>query len=104
MQNDSFENNQTEQNEQKEQNKKDKNDKKDQKTKDTKEKKLNILKKKRDQLKARIQSLEAAEKTKERKKDTRRKILIGAFYLDQTRANGSWNAYSHHREHSFARS
>ena len=33
--------------------------------------------------KARLQSFEAREKTSERKKDIRRKILIGAYYLDQ---------------------
>lgn len=50
---------------------------------DKKSKKLEALKKKQDQLKAQIQSLEAAEKTRERKRDTRRKILIGAYYLDK---------------------
>lgn len=50
-------------------------------------KKLEALKKKQAQIKARIQALEAAEKNRERKRDTRRKILIGAYYLDQARAN-----------------
>lgn len=48
-----------------------------------KSKKLENLKKKQDQLKAQIQSLEAAEKSREKKRDTRRKILIGAYYLDK---------------------
>jgi large subunit ribosomal protein L7/L12 len=50
---------------------------------DNQSKKLDTLKKKQDQLKAQIQLLEAAEKTRERKRDTRRKILIGAYYLDK---------------------
>lgn len=50
---------------------------------DKKSKKLESLKKKQGQLKAQIQALEAAEKTREKKRDTRRKILIGAYYLDQ---------------------
>ena len=50
---------------------------------DKKSKKLESLKKKQDQLKAQIQALEAAEKTREKKRDTRRKILIGAYYLDK---------------------
>ena len=50
---------------------------------DKKSKKLERLKKKQDQLKAQIQALESAEKTREKKRDTRRKILIGAYYLDK---------------------
>ncbi len=53
-------------------------------------KKLETLKKKQQQLNAQIQALEAAEKTRERKRETRRKILIGAYYLDQARADGTW--------------
>ena len=48
-----------------------------------KSKKLENLKKKQDQLKAQIQVLESAEKNREKKRDTRRKILIGAYYLDK---------------------
>ena len=48
-----------------------------------KSKKLDGLKKKQEQLKAQIQNLEAAEKSREKKRDTRRKILVGAYYLDQ---------------------
>jgi hypothetical protein len=44
---------------------------------------LSQLKKKQEQLAARIQSLEAAEKTRERKKDVRRKILLGALVLER---------------------
>ena len=48
-----------------------------------KSKKLDGLKKKQEQLKAQIQNLEAAEKSREKKRDTRRKILVGAYYLDK---------------------
>ena len=41
------------------------------------------LEKQLEELKARLQSVKAREKTSERKKDIRRKILIGAYYLDQ---------------------
>ena len=43
---------------------------------------LERLKKQREKLDARIQATEARLKNSERKKDTRRKILIGAYYLD----------------------
>ena len=43
---------------------------------------LERLKKQRDSYNARIQMIEAREKVKERKLDTRRKILVGAYYLD----------------------
>lgn len=57
---------------------------------DKKSTKLENLKKKQDQLKAQIQKLEAAEKHRERKKDTRRKILIGSYYLEQAREKGEF--------------
>ncbi len=43
----------------------------------------NKLKDKRKKIKARIQLMEAVEKKAERKKDTRRKILIGAMVLER---------------------
>ncbi len=46
---------------------------------------LERLKEQREKINARIQSVEARMKTSERKKDTRRKILIGSYYLDQAR-------------------
>ena len=49
----------------------------------TKQGKLDALKKKNAQIKAQIQKLEASEKTQERKRDTRRKILVGAYFIDQ---------------------
>ncbi len=57
---------------------------------DKKSKRLSTLKQKQAQIKAQIQSIEAAEKTRERKRDTRRKILIGAYYLDQAKTDGNF--------------
>ncbi len=48
---------------------------------------LERLKAQRDKLEARIQATEARSKTAERKKDTRRKILVGSYYLDQAQKN-----------------
>ena len=52
-------------------------------------KQLELLLQKKQQLEARIQKLEASKKAKERKEDTRRKIFIGAYYLDQAKKNDS---------------
>ena len=46
---------------------------------------LDRLKQQREKLNARIQATEARLKNSERKKDTRRKILIGSYYLDQAK-------------------
>lgn len=46
---------------------------------------LEKLKQQREQLNARIQAAEAREKSAERKRDARRKILVGAYYLDKAR-------------------
>lgn len=54
-------------------------------------KKIDGLKKKQAQLKAQIQALEAAERSREKKRDTRRKILIGAYYLDQAHQTNRFN-------------
>lgn len=43
---------------------------------------LTRLKEKREKINARIQAIEARMKTSERKKDVRRKILVGSYYLD----------------------
>ena len=49
---------------------------------------LQRLKEQREKLDARIQATEARIKNSERKKDVRRKILVGAYYLDKaTREN-----------------
>jgi hypothetical protein len=47
------------------------------------------LKQKREQLDARIQSAESRLKVTQRKQDTRRKILIGSYYLDMAIKNGT---------------
>ena len=52
-------------------------------------KQLDLLLEKKKQLEARILKLEASKKAKERKEDTRRKIMIGAYYLDQAKKNNS---------------
>ncbi len=44
---------------------------------------LDNLLKKQEQLAARIQALQAKEVTQQRKDETRRKILIGAYVLDK---------------------
>ena len=44
---------------------------------------LEKLKAQREKINARIQATEARLKTSERKKDTRKKILLGSYYLDQ---------------------
>jgi hypothetical protein len=46
---------------------------------------LERLKAQQAKLQARIQLMEARHKTSERKKDTRRKILIGAYYWEQAK-------------------
>jgi len=53
------------------------------------QKQLEKLKAQRDALNARIIAAEARARVSERKKDTRRKILVGAFYLDQAQGNPS---------------
>jgi hypothetical protein len=49
--------------------------------------KLQKLKQKREVLNARIQQIEARQNTLERKHETRRKILVGALFLDEYRKN-----------------
>ena len=44
--------------------------------------KIETLKQKKEQLNSRIQKLEVLQKARERKRDTRRKILIGAYFMD----------------------
>lgn len=52
---------------------------------------LDSLKKKRDVLNARIRLMKNREQSKERKDNTRRKILIGSYYLDQANKNNSFD-------------
>jgi len=56
----------------------------------TKASRLDGLKKKQEQLKAQIQTIEAAENSKERKCETRRKILVGAYCIDKAKTDGSY--------------
>ncbi|WP_419421451.1 mobilization protein (plasmid) [Legionella sp. D16C41] len=50
---------------------------------------LEILKKKQEQLRVQIQKLESLEKSRERKRDTRRKILIGSYFIDKASQEGT---------------
>jgi hypothetical protein len=51
--------------------------------------KLETLKKKKEQFNARIHKLESLQKSRERKRDTRRKILIDAYFVDKANEEGS---------------
>lgn len=50
--------------------------------------KLDKLKTRKKALEARIVALEAAKKTAEKKHDTRRKILLGAYFLEEATKTG----------------
>ena len=53
--------------------------------------KIENLKKKQAQLRSKIISLEASEKSRERKRETRRKILIGSYFLEKARSENSYD-------------
>jgi hypothetical protein len=53
---------------------------------------LDSLKKKRDVINARIRLMQNREQSKERKDNTRRKILIGSYYLEQANKNNSFDS------------
>ena len=53
--------------------------------------KLKKLKEKKELLDARIAKVEALHKTRERKLDTRRKILLGSYYLDKARKENNFD-------------
>ena len=53
--------------------------------------KLEKLKLQQDKLKSRIQKIESLEKHKDRKQDTRRKILIGSYFLDQANIHNTFD-------------
>ncbi|MGQ3890233.1 mobilization protein [Legionella sp. CNM-1927-20] len=55
----------------------------------TKNNRLEQLKQKQEQLRAQIQKLESLEKSRERKRDIRRKILIGSYFLDKANEEGT---------------
>jgi len=50
---------------------------------------LDKLKAQHKKLEARIQAIEARNKVAERKKDTRRKILVGSYYLEEAIKQGN---------------
>lgn len=54
------------------------------------------LKAQRAKIEARIQAAEARAKTMERKQATRRKILVGAYYLDQIQQPSEWEVLKAH--------
>jgi len=52
---------------------------------------LETLKEKQSRLEARILQLEAVEKTKEKRQETRRQILVGNYYLSKIRQENRWD-------------
>jgi len=50
--------------------------------------KLEKLKAKQDAIKAEIQKVQNQQKSKNKKNDTRRKILVGSYYLEQAEKKG----------------
>lgn len=54
---------------------------------DTIKERLEKLKKQKEVLNTRIQQIESRAKQKERKLDTRKKILVGSYYLDEAIKN-----------------
>lgn len=61
----------------------------DNKRTDKKTTKLDSLKKKKQQIENQIKLMEAKQKTKLRKEETRKKILVGSYHLDQAREQGT---------------
>lgn len=53
---------------------------------------LEKLKEQQSKLTARIQATEARIKVSERKQETRRKILVGSYYIDDARKNNNWDS------------
>lgn len=52
---------------------------------------LEKLKQQRDQINTRIEKAEAFQKTKQRKADLQRKILVGSYYLNQAHRDGTYD-------------
>jgi len=52
--------------------------------------KLQKLKLQKEILEARIQKAESLQKNRERKEDTRRKILIGSYFMDKLKKDGAY--------------
>ncbi len=59
--------------------------------KSTKLSHLEKLKAQRAKIEARIQAAESRTKQAQRKQDTRRKILVGSYYLDQAQKENNFN-------------
>lgn len=51
---------------------------------------LDTLKQKRDALNARIKLVQNREEKKDRRNDTKRKILVGTYFLEQADKNGTF--------------
>ena len=51
---------------------------------------LDKLKEQRRLIDSRIQAAEARQKNSDRKKDTRRKILMGSYYLEEAKKKDQW--------------
>jgi hypothetical protein len=56
---------------------------------------LEKLKRQKEIIEARIQKAEALHKSRERKEETRRKILLGAYFLDKLRKDGTFDSIKH---------
>lgn len=54
--------------------------------------KIEKLKQQKEALEARIQKAEALQKQQERKAETRRKILLGAYFLEKFRKDGTFDS------------
>lgn len=52
---------------------------------------LEKLKRKRDQMMARIEKAEARDKIQQRKSNLQRKILVGSYYLEQAHRDGTYD-------------
>lgn len=52
---------------------------------------LEKLKVQREKINARIQKMESLHKTRQRKEDTRRKILIGSYFLEEALKNNTFD-------------
>lgn len=52
---------------------------------------LETLREKQSRLEARILQLEATEKTKAKRQETRRQILVGNYYLSKIRQENRWD-------------
>jgi hypothetical protein len=63
---------------------------------------LERLKRQREIINARIQKAESRQKTNARKQDARRKILIGAYYLEQALKDDKYDELIQHRSFSHA--